>query len=900
MDAFVDICQAGCDGTNVIGSQTAPQSAGLTYYSFEEVLVDLVYDGNVQEYSVLCTHELISYPAVSVSADWFGPGNFSKPDTCSCEYADEVLGDYEDKVIQGSLPDMVESLEDYLLYLGMNPIDVETLICECDGINPERNLPGATWSATQIQELGEIDFLYVPDDWQCSKCISCTVTDVLISEIESDYNLGVDGFSVFDHLQLLQQRIQLQYGVQASQGSLEEHLFQCNLIAIPQVVDTCFDWGICLYELNIITQKDFLPLIEAIGAEPLPVTRRIWDLEEDPFQFWSEFQLADIITQGGTIPGPYFIQYEFVDGGNGEVDLVISFWGGYPGEDGVLICSFTIDFDDNQFMEIFGFHYDYDPRKSQKESLNEILNLLNYKEGVVEWIQIMKLAWHGGCLEYPIGKGVIMVNNEEMYFTVESDCFFDYCFPDYSEPTGLGTHDLCDEDLSVSWSWDPCYDILYSQAVHDAYWEYENYRTGKAKEFRGNYISSCFEGVNESLTREFDYDLHHFTLYYYDQSANLIKTVPPKGVAFLNTAQVLNVQSNRISGSGSVVPPHSLNTNYEYNSLNQLILQITPDGGATMFWYDQMGRIVVSQSAQQQNDSKYTYNVYDAHGRITEVGEISSTSFNPADTKDPFKLQAWLAGVTRKDVTKTRYDGDDNAVRDLVGLGHENLRGRVASSSKFEVFQYGDRALDGTHSTHYSYDIHGNVDTLVQHQTGKAGTGTGFYNRKEDFKQIIYDYDLITGNVKEVAYQKGQADAFYHRYSYDDDNRILAVKTSRNGILWEQDASYEYYPHGPLARVEIGEDNVQAMDYAYTIQGWLKGVNSWKADDTLDLGQDGILNSSVARDAFAFALFYNDRQDYKSIGAGSNGFEPSGLVSKQIPELYNGNIAAMSTSEGLP
>ncbi|MCE2497011.1 MAG: hypothetical protein J4F31_10620, partial [Flavobacteriales bacterium] len=223
-----------------------------------------------------------------------------------------------------------------------------------------------------------------------------------------------DGFSVFDHLQLLQQRIQLQYGVQASQESLEEHLFQCYLIAIPQVVDTCFDWRICLDELNIITQEDFLPLIEAIGAEPLPVPR-IWDLEDPPLdQFWN------------TIPGPYFIQYEFVDGGNGEVDLVISFRGyGYPREP---MSSYTIDYeDDHQFMETFGFHYD--PGMSQND-LNKILNLLNNEKGVVEWIQIMELTWHGGCLEYPIGEGVIMVNNEEVYFTVESDCFFDYCFPD--------------------------------------------------------------------------------------------------------------------------------------------------------------------------------------------------------------------------------------------------------------------------------------------------------------------------------------------------------------------------------------------------------------------------------------------------------------------------------------
>jgi len=35
------------------------------------------------------------------------------------------------------------------------------------------------------------------------------------------------------------------------------------------------------------------------------------------------------------------------------------------------------------------------------------------------------------------------------------------------------------------------------------------------------------------------------------------------------------------------------------------------------------------------------------------------------------------------------------------------------------------------------------------------------------------------------------------------------------------DASYQYYLHGPLARMELGDINgkVQGMDYAYTLQG---------------------------------------------------------------------------------
>jgi len=45
---------------------------------------------------------------------------------------------------------------------------------------------------------------------------------------------------------------------------------------------------------------------------------------------------------------------------------------------------------------------------------------------------------------------------------------------------------------------------------------------------------------------------------------------------------------------------------------------------------------------------------------------------------------------------------------------------------------------------------------------------------------------------------------------------------------------------------------VQGIDYAYTIQGWLKGVNSETLDPTNDIGKDAQSQTHkyIARDAF--------------------------------------------------
>lgn len=204
-------------------------------------------------------------------------------------------------------------------------------------------------------------------------------------------------------------------------------------------------------------------------------------------------------------------------------------------------------------------------------------------------------------------------------------------------------------------------------------------------------------------------------------------------------------------------------------------------------------------------------------------------------------------------------------------------------------------------ATYYSYDIAGNVDTLVQ----DFKDAMAIPNR---YKKMVYDYDLISGKVNKVSYEHSLSDQLYHRYSYDADNRLTNVEISHDSIYWENDAAYEYYRHGPLSRMILGQNQVQGLDYAYTMQGWLKGVNSTSVNDgTFDMGQDGktgSANSNVTRNAFGFSLnYYNSINggDYTPIGTTSS--NPFAIVTDNLAtlsdgihtgnNLFNGNIRAM-------
>jgi len=328
---------------------------------------------------------------------------------------------------------------------------------------------------------------------------------------------------------------------------------------------------------------------------------------------------------------------------------------------------------------------------------------------------------------------------------------------------------------------------------------------------------------------------------------------------------------------------------------------------STLYWYDVLGRLIASQNTKQfsMNPPAYSYTLYDPLGRITEVGQKSENSsgtkfnnifgyyvngiYNPRVINDSI-FNTWVSNSNgaRTEVTHTYYD----TVITSTGLPvkQQNLRKRVSSVTYSDI--YHSNPLVYNYATHYDYDIHGNVDTLLQDNYSVTVSS-------QRFKKIAYCYDLVSGNMNGVYYQPGQPDRFYQTYEYDADNRLTDVNSSKDSVNWDRDAHYIYYLHGPLARVEIGNNNVQGIDYAYTLQGWIKGINSDKLDTTYDIGKDGALaslNKSFATDAFGYSLDYFNG-DYTPIGgsAFTAGTTNSDLMAARH-DLYNGNITAMATT----
>lgn len=398
----------------------------------------------------------------------------------------------------------------------------------------------------------------------------------------------------------------------------------------------------------------------------------------------------------------------------------------------------------------------------------------------------------------------------------------------------------------------------------------------KQRSIESKYNQTCAaaEQMREKFSVRYKMRLHHYTLYYYDRAGNLVRTVPPAGVKFVN--------------SRSQQPAHTYVTKYKYNSLQQLVWQETPDGGAQEFIYNNKGQLRLSRNARQAtNPLRYSYVKYDELGRAIETGETQANG-HPTNLDDvgsgsfptsSLSERIWTyyttaaAGVT--------YLGDGSTLQtylqNRVSYSISDMDGNIATTT--------DQV-----KTVYSYDPHGNVKWVQQAISGAAA------------KYIRYEYDLYSGSVVRLLYNENKEDRFFYRYEYDEDNRIKQAFSSRDGYIWEGDVRYSYYAHGPMSRTEIGEDRIQGMDYVYTIHGWLKAVNHPTLDPTKDPSADGGsgANATVARDVFGMMLGYY-QGDFNKSSSPFHSTASDKLWDNSRPQggsLYNGNIANCVTKIG--
>jgi hypothetical protein len=403
------------------------------------------------------------------------------------------------------------------------------------------------------------------------------------------------------------------------------------------------------------------------------------------------------------------------------------------------------------------------------------------------------------------------------------------------------------------------------------------------------------------LTVTFPQKYYHYTLYFYDRAGRLIRTVSPRG------AEVSN------SNHYTVLPAHTFVTRFQHDNQGRVRSKAAPDGGVTQYFYDRLGRLRFVQDERQASASpkRLSYVKYDAKSRATESGEVEYTGTLATLVASEVDNSAWPSGaLARRDVVMYHYDQKVTSttadagwvtVSNETGLTQRNVRNRLSWSLAVPVLNSGASIATTPNvvRTFYSYDPHGNVVSEV-YDIPKDAT----VNSDRIVKRLDYVWDLSTGNITSVDYQtqvvgenQPKTDRFQHRYTYDKNARLKYVETSRNGVIWERDAAYDYDRLGTLRRVTIGEDSVQGIDYTYTLLGDLKAINHPSLDPANDAGQDGTgtgANRYVAKDAFALGFSYHDGDFEKTVGSTPSPFNTNNtsFLKHEGTGLWSGFIGA--------
>ena len=430
-----------------------------------------------------------------------------------------------------------------------------------------------------------------------------------------------------------------------------------------------------------------------------------------------------------------------------------------------------------------------------------------------------------------------------------------------------------------------CERSLLNSAVAQGIINYNNYIDSIKLAITASFTAYMMDSAHEKLMLNYLNDEFDYTLYNYDRAANLISTVPPMGVQPIPISIVDYYDTARANNTYIAPPSYTKSNTYNYNTINKVVQQATIDGGSTFYFYDAAARLILSQNSKQSLTGDYSYNIYDQQNRVIETGQATlGAPISASFSYDSFVN--YIRTFNRVDVVMSIFDTAAANLAEVSGLSaQQNLRKRIAAVKYFDTLAATDTLLANyIYATHYSYDMEGNVNMLVQDFPALA-------TLNQRYKRIDYDYDLISGKVNLLSYNRSFSDQFYQRYSYDADNRITQVQTSNDGYVWTQDAAYTYYEHGPLARIDLGDLRVQGIDYAYTIQGWMKSVNGDTLNPNMDMGRDGSVGGPInASDAVSYTIDYFSN-DYKPITSWQMQHVPVANLS-----LYNGNISRQTVA----
>jgi RHS repeat-associated protein len=224
--------------------------------------------------------------------------------------------------------------------------------------------------------------------------------------------------------------------------------------------------------------------------------------------------------------------------------------------------------------------------------------------------------------------------------------------------------------------------------------------------------------------------------------------------------------------------PGGAATSWEYYSDGDVYQVTDPDGLATTYTYDGLGR-VLSKTVTSKESALMTTYAYDAMGDVV-------TETDPPVTDS-------VTGATHTAQISTAYDADGDMTSQTVA----DLTGGDASRGVTRTYNQHDQLATSTDAdlatTHYTYDSYGNMAS----ETDPAGNTTA-YTYDPDGDLLTTTLDGYTGSP---SGSQPAAPLVESSRVYDPAGRLAAVLAVPSGSQMAYATAYTYTDDGLLASV---------------------------------------------------------------------------------------------------
>ncbi|KIA89495.1 hypothetical protein OC25_25355, partial [Pedobacter kyungheensis] len=373
---------------------------------------------------------------------------------------------------------------------------------------------------------------------------------------------------------------------------------------------------------------------------------------------------------------------------------------------------------------------------------------------------------------------------------------------------------------------------LYKTIVKDENWVSGNAGTTEEfKDFEGRVVlKRVWETNSKSLS----------TYYVYDDLGNLRYVLPPaineNGQALSSFDETQNVFDQFIYG-------------YHYDGRKRLVEKKIPGKDWEFMVYNKLDQVVMSQDANQRNNSQWLFTKYDALGRVIITGLYTDGNSRAA-------LQGSVDNQTN--INQPLWETRNNA--DASGIGYTNTTIPTSITAYHTVNYYDDydfagnsfgppsgsqapaartkSLLTGTKvknlgtgamllTTNY-YDLEGRI---VQSKSSNHLNGT-------DVVDNTWNFDGSLKASTRTHTVGGVVTTIANRYEYDHAGRKLATFENINNQGEVALNHLEYNEIGQLTKKNLHNDS-QATIFAYNERGWMKNSTSDQFSMQLDY-QDGV------------------------------------------------------------